>query len=149
MADARRSPLQLSVPWKTIMHEERLLERIRSFERNPLLRGGKDRRHGVDSVLAHLQRILNTRQGSVPLANDYGVPDFLDFLQNYPESINEIETSIKNVIDKYEPRLSGTSVLFVPDEDEILTLRFQIMASLTVEHGRKVFSKRLLIRTVG
>jgi type VI secretion system protein len=120
-------------------YEERLLERIRSFERNPLRRGGKDQRHSIDSVLAHLQRILNTRQGNVPLAADYGVPDFLNFLHTYPESIHEIETSIKTAIDKYEPRLSETSVTFVPDEDDTLTLRFQIMASLTVEDGRKVF----------
>ncbi|RII29596.1 MAG: type VI secretion system baseplate subunit TssE [Geobacter sp.] len=121
------------------MYEERLLERIRSFERNPLRRGGKDQRHSIDSVLAHLQRILNTRQGNVLLAADYGIPDFLNFLQTYPESIREIEASIKTAIDKYEPRLSGTLVTFMPDEDETLTLRFQIMASLTVEDNRKVF----------
>jgi len=121
------------------MYEERLLERIRSFERNPLRRGGKNQRHSIDSVLAHLQRILNTRQGNVLLAADYGIPDFLNFLQTYPESIREIEASIKTAIDKYEPRLSGTSVTFMPDEDETLTLRFQIMAALTVEDNRKVF----------
>jgi len=121
------------------MYEERLLERLRSFERNPLRRGSRGRRHSIDSVLAHLQRILNTRQGNVPLADDYGVPDFLNFLQTYPESVHEIETSIRTTIDKYEPRLSGTSVTFMPDEDDTLTLRFQIMASLTVEDGRKVF----------
>ncbi len=121
------------------MYEERLLERIRSFERNPLRRGGKNQRHSIDSVLAHLQRILNTRQGNVLLAADYGIPDFLNFLQTYPESIREIEASIKTAIDKYEPRLSGTSVTFMPDEDETLTLRFQIMAALSVEDNRKVF----------
>jgi type VI secretion system protein len=121
------------------MNEERLLERLRSFESNPLRRGGKDRRRSIDSVLAHLQRILNTRQGNVPLADDYGVPDFLDFLQTYPESIHEIEAGIRTAIDKYEPRLSGTSVTFIPNEDDTLTLRFQIMASLTIEEGRKVF----------
>jgi len=121
------------------MSEERLLERIRSFERNPLRRGGRDQRHSLDSVLAHLQRILNTRQGNVPLADDYGVPDFLNFLQSYPESIHEIEASIRTAIDKYEPRLSGTTVAYVPDEDDTLTLRFQIMSSLTIEGGRKVF----------
>lgn len=121
------------------MYEERLLERIRSFERNPLRRGGRDQRQSIDSVLAHLQCILNTRQGNVMLADDYGVPDFLNFLQTYPESVHEIEASIRTAIEKYEPRLSGTSVTFIPDEDETLTLRFQIMASLTVEDGRKVF----------
>lgn len=126
------------------MSEERLLERIRSFERNPLRRGDRDKRRSMDSVMAHLQRILNTRQGNVPLAADYGVPDFLNFLQSYPESIREIEASIKTAIDKYEPRLSGTSVSFVPDQDDTLTLRFQIMASLTIEQGRTVFFETVI-----
>ena len=139
--DCENSSVNTNVKNKSVkpMFEERLLERIRSFERNPLRRGGKDQRHSINSVLAHLQRILNTRQGNVPLANDYGVPDFLNFLQSYPESIREIEASIKTAIDKYEPRLSGTSVTYVHDEDDALTLRFQIIASLTVENGRKVY----------
>lgn len=121
------------------MHEERLLERIRSAEREPLRRGGDNQRRCIDSVLSHLQRILNTRQGNVPIAGDYGVPDFLDFLQTYPDSVIEIERNIRNAIDKYEPRLSGTTVTYIPDEEDGLTLRFQIIACLTVESGRKVF----------
>lgn len=121
------------------MHEERLLERIRSAEQEPLRRGGDNHRRCIDSVLAHLQRILNTRQGNVPIAGDYGVPDFLDFLQTYPDSVIEIERNIKNAIDKYEPRLSGASVTYVFDEDDALTLRFQIIASLIVEGGRKIY----------
>lgn len=121
------------------MHEERLLERIRTVEREPLRRGGDNQRRCIDSVLSHLQRILNTRQGNVPIAADYGVPDFLDFLQTYPESVGEIERNIRNAIDKYEPRLSSASVTYVPDEDDALTLRFQIIASLAVEGGRKVY----------
>lgn len=121
------------------MHEERLLERLRSAERDPLRRGGDNQRRCIDSVLSHLQRILNTRQGNVPIAADYGIPDFLDFLQTYPDSVHEIERNIKSAIDKYEPRLSGTTVTYFQDEDDALTLRFQIIACLTMEGGRKVF----------
>lgn len=109
------------------------------MEREPQRRGGDNQRRCIDSVLAHLQRILNTRQGNVPIADDYGVPDFLDFLQTYPESVHEIERNIKNAIDTYEPRLSGASVTYVFDQDDALTLRFQIVASLTVEGGRKIY----------
>lgn len=120
------------------MHEERLLERIRSVEREPLRRGGDNQRRCIESVLSHLKRILNTRQGNVPIAADYGIPDFLDFLQTYPESVHAIEQNIKNAIDKYEPRLSGATVIYVPDEAETLTLRFQITASITEEKGRRI-----------
>ena len=121
------------------MHEERLLERIRSVEQEPHRRGGDNQKRCIDSVLFHLQRILNTRRGNVPIAADYGIPDFLDFLQTFPDSIHDIEQNIKSAIDKYEPRLSETSVTYVPDEDDRLTLRFQIIASLIVEGDRKIF----------
>jgi type VI secretion system protein len=130
------------------MPEERLLQRIRSLAQEPLRRSGNSqRRCCIDSVRSHLQRMLNTRQGNVPIAGDYGVPDFLDFLQTYPESVHEVERSIKRAIDKYEPRLTGTIVTFVPDEEETLILRFQITACLTEEKGRKVLFETLVDST--
>jgi len=92
----------------------------------------------VDSIVAHLQRILNTRQGNVLIADDYGVPDFLDFLQTYPDSVRRIEESIRCAIDRYEPRLSGACVTFIPREEDDLDLRFQIIAVLALEGGRQV-----------
>ena len=138
------------------MHEERLLERLRSVEREPLLRGGDNRRRCLDSVLAHLQRILNTRQGNVPIAPDYGVPDLIDFLQSYPDSVREIEQSITNAIDRFEPRLSRTTVTHLPDEGDTLTLRFRIVAALDTDAGRQVLFEtvvgtdgRLRVHTMG
>ncbi|MEA5113306.1 MAG: type VI secretion system baseplate subunit TssE [Geobacteraceae bacterium] len=120
------------------MHEQRLSERIRAQERQPARRGGKDRKLCVDSIVDHLQRILNTRQGNVLIADDYGVPDFLEFFQTYPDSVRQIEESIRNAIDRYEPRLSGASVTFIPREDDDLTLRFQVIAFLAMEGDRQV-----------
>jgi type VI secretion system protein len=125
------------------MREERLLERIRSLEETSERRGRFDDRLRISSVLSHLQRILNTRQGNVPIADDYGVPDFLDFLQEFPDSVRDIERSLRTVIDKYEPRLSDARVTFVPQEDDVLVLRFQIAARLSTEE-RQVFFETLL-----
>lgn len=129
------------------MPEERLLQRIRSLAQEPVRRSGNNQRRCIDSVRSHLQRMLNTRQGNVPIAGDYGVPDFLDFLQSYPESVHEVERSIKRAIDKYEPRLTGTTVTFIPDQEETLTLRFQITACLTEERSRKVLFETLVDST--
>ncbi|ABB33525.1 type VI secretion system lysozyme-related protein [Geobacter metallireducens RCH3] len=120
------------------MRDERLLERIRSFERDPARRGRPDHGRLVESVLAHLRQILNTRQGSAPIAPDYGVPDFLDFLQTYPDSVREIERSIRVAIQTYEPRLDGVRVAFIPQEDDVLALRFQITARITDDDGGTV-----------
>lgn len=115
------------------MEDERLLERIRSVEKNPDRREGRDDGRLIRSVLRHLERILNTRQGSVPIADDYGVPDFTNFQgASLSESTYEIERSIRQVILNYEHRLRGVRVGFIPQEEDILALRFKITAKLAV-----------------
>ncbi len=121
------------------MREERLLERLRTWEREPARRSREDTRRIVDSVLRHLQRILNTKQGNVPIAEDYGVPDFTDLLYSYPESVKEIERTIRLAIQKYEPRLKAVRVSFTPQEEDLLSLRFQIAARLSSESKAQVF----------
>jgi type VI secretion system protein len=118
------------------MREERLLERIRSWEKDPDRRERDDPTKITESVLKHLRRILNTRRGSVPIAEDYGVPDFTDFLHSYPESIKDIERSIKQIIQKYEPRLKSIRVSFIPQNDDVFAVSFQIVGRLATEDER-------------
>lgn len=120
------------------MREERLLERLTAMERDPSRRGRMDQGRLVESILAHLRCLLNTRQGCVPIAPDYGVPDFLDFLQRFPESIRTIEGSIRRTIELYEPRLEAVQVTFLPQEGNLLSLRFQINARLRQDNGSRV-----------
>ncbi|WP_298437179.1 type VI secretion system baseplate subunit TssE [Geobacter sp.] len=126
------------------MREERLLERIRSFERDPSRRGRTDHGHLVDSILGHLRLILNTRQGSVPIAPDFGVPDFLDFLQTYPDSVREIEASLRAAVERFEPRLADVEVTFLPQEDDLLALRFQISARLAGSDKPNVYFETIV-----
>lgn len=122
------------------VREERLLERIRSRNKDPLRRSREDLGRTMDSVLGHLQRILNTRQGNVPIAEDFGVPDFTDLLHGYPQSLRDFERSIRQTIRKYEPRLKAVRVSFVPIEEGAFSLRFQITGRLATEdHQDPVF----------
>lgn len=120
------------------MNEDRLLDRVRSWETDPMRRGRADTLKRIDSVVSHLKKILNTRQGNVPIAKDYGIPDFTTFMQNYPDSVNEIEYSICQTISRYEPRLNSVNVEFAHHEDDILCLRFQITAQLIDDEGRNI-----------
>ncbi len=115
------------------MREERLLERIREWERNPVRRGVEDPQKISDSVLAHLQRILNTRQGNVPIAEDYGVPEFTEYLHLGAEAYRELERILRNTIQTYEPRLKGVRVSFVPQEEDRFNLQFQVVARLAAD----------------
>ncbi len=93
----------------------------------------------VDSILRHLKRILNTKQGNAPIAEDYGVPDFSEFMSALPRSVGELERSIRLAIQKYEPRLTGVRVSFIPQEEDRLSLRFQIVARLAAESKNPVY----------
>jgi len=119
------------------MREDRLLERIRAWQEEPGKRTRKDPKRVVDSVLNHLQRILNTRQGSVPIGEDYGVPDFTDLVSAYPDGVRDFERSIRQTIQKYEPRLKAVRVHFVPLEEDVLSLGFQITGRLATEDHKE------------
>lgn len=121
------------------MREERLLERIRNMAIDPERRETNDPAGRVRSIMSHLQRILNTKQGSVPIAEDYGMPDFTDLPSAFStESTHEVERVLRAVILKYEPRLQRVKISFEPQKDDILSLRFKVEAQMVGESGSAV-----------
>lgn len=112
------------------MREERLLERIMRSEHELQRSGREDARRAINSIVDHLQRILNTKQGSVLIGDDYGLPDLVELLRAYPESVRDFERSIRSTIQKYEPRLNVVRIKLVPQEEDPLSLSFQISAKL-------------------
>ena len=118
------------------MRDERLLERIYNVEKNPDSREGHDPARQINSILNHLQRVLNTKQGSAPIADDYGIPDFTDMPGAYSSGAShEMERVIRHVIEKYEPRLTRVRASFVTQEEDVLVLRFEIDARLATEEN--------------
>ena len=113
-----------------------LLARIRESDGSFARPGEVSEAELVESVLLHLQKMLNTRQGSSSAIPDYGSPDFNDLLLQFPSAIPEIRKQLKTAIDRYEPRLSGTQVRHVPDADHPLTLRFDISGHMQMGEER-------------
>jgi len=106
------------------------------LEKDPNRRERHDTTRQINSVLKHLQRVLNTKQGSVPIADDYGVPDFTNLPGAFSTgSTHEVEHIIKNVIEKYEPRLTKVRASFVPQGEDLLSLRFEIDAKLAFDES--------------
>lgn len=62
------------------------------------------------SVHDHLIRLLNARQGVLKHLPDYGLPDLDMFYRELPYSEQDIAFSVKQVIEKYEPRLRNVRV---------------------------------------
>lgn len=96
------------------------------------------------AVLRDLEALLNTRQIREPtLMADpelsqsiltYGLPDFVsaESLSNMQRV--EIGNAIRQVVERFEPRLKEVKVTLLPNDDEVLKqrLRFRVAARLNV-----------------
>ena len=111
----------------------RLLERIREMtsEQDQLKGKGKDKPSLESSVLAHLSKLLNTRQGSTIISPDFGVPD-LAAMTTSPsaENVARIESILASVVERFEPRLTGVKVVFSPSDDDPLKMSFSLQGTL-------------------
>lgn len=128
----------------------RLLERIRNMERAPADRKPMDEESQQQSVLRHLVKLLNTRQGSTLLASDYGVPDYTS-LTTTPnaENLATIEKSIRDVVQRYEPRLENVQVKFAEDPDDPLKMGFTLTGGLTGSENDTRVSFRTVLAPTG
>lgn len=92
------------------------------------------------SVLRNLQHILNSRLGDAPAQPDLGMPSPTEITQASPDAINLVMKNLRACIEKYEPRLNNIDIAHVEAGDEILTLRFQVTARLTVSRDGRTIS---------
>lgn len=121
------------------MSNLRLFERLSRAESAPSHRGSVDQSAVVQSVMQHLQRLLNSRQGNAQTAADYGMPDFTNLLGNFSsESVDDLARNIQRVIEKYEPRLASVRVYPDQPEEVSTSVHFRIECQLAAAGGRRV-----------
>ncbi len=89
----------------------------------------------VESIVAHVRALLNTRRGDAVCAPTLGVADFADVVHAFPGGIDQLAKTMRATLLEHEPRLRVVSVRHVPGEGE-LTLRFEIAAQLASRGGR-------------
>jgi type VI secretion system protein len=119
------------------MRERSLLDRLRDVSA-PAERSARENPNAVaDSVLQHLRRMLNTRQGMSLTVPDYGIPDLADMVHSFPEALDKMRRSIRESIMKYEPRLQNVVVEHQREDDEIFHLHFEIKGQILTE-GEKI-----------
>ena len=112
--------------------EQTLLERIDNPEQGGY-RLTADPHRTIESVLTHLRKMLNVRQGSVATLPDYGIPDLNSLFTEYPDAVQALRRIIRASLEKYEPRLRRVTVRYLPDEENPLILRFEIKARLAMD----------------
>ena len=91
------------------------------------LGGGLPRPRPHDSVLAHLQVILNTHLGESLSSATLGILDFADIVHGFPASTQVLALSIRTTVLLHEPRLRDVAVKSVVSSDP-LALAFEISA---------------------
>jgi type VI secretion system protein len=84
----------------------------------------------VVSIMDHLDRMFNTRQGSMSHLRDYGLPDVSDIYRRMPEGVDELRGAIKSTVERYEPRLENVRVVQREAEGGDIRLGFIISAQL-------------------
>lgn len=112
------------------MAEERLFKRMRRWSSGG---GPADAGSYVESVLQDLGRVYNSRRGSTPLSDLYGLPDISDMLANLtPPDVERIREGLEVTTREFEPRMRDTRVSMAAEEG-LGMLRFAVQGNLLYE----------------
>ncbi len=90
----------------------------------------------LQSVMSNLNRLFNTRQGSIMHLPDYGLPDVSAVYHDTPFAIDGLRQAVKEVVQKYEPRLQKVYVEHQSTDDQDMRLTFLITGEL--DRGQRV-----------
>lgn len=86
----------------------------------------------LGSVKRNLGRLLNARAGGAASNPALGVVDFNDSSVRSNDMLRSIATSIRECVERFEPRVRRVEVDFYPDPDAPLVLRFNIRGEIAV-----------------
>jgi type VI secretion system protein len=100
------------------------------------------------SVVTHLNHLLSTRRGSLPHMPDYGLPSISEIYRDMPDSVVELQRSIKTTVERFEPRLKRVHVTY--KETDRLNMRLVFLLAGELENGQRaefqtVFSSHELV----
>ena len=62
------------------------------------------------SIISNLDRLFNTRCGTLQHLPDYGLPDITEIYRDIPDSVAKLQEAIRATAEKYEPRLRRVMV---------------------------------------
>jgi type VI secretion system protein len=116
------------------LREKRLLERVIGLQTDSERSRLTQAQVLTLSIREHLQRILNTRQGSVPIDPEFGVPDFTNLAGSF--ATGETSQIIKNMtrmIAHYEPRLKSPRIQVGEGAQEVLSLSFRLDGLVAID----------------
>ena len=129
------------------MVRARVLHRISQWERAELADDGEQAVLGdVEEIRQHLEKIYNTRKGTVLIDDDFGLPDFSAMLNGYSApDVNAIVQQLYFQARHYEPRLGSVQVKFVEQNRHPGQLQFHINGVLAEGEQKSAVSLSALL----
>lgn len=91
------------------------------------------------SIIDHLTRLLNTRQGSAPIDANYGLSDMSNIAGSFAFGTTEaICAEVALQISQYEPRFLEPRITASnsTEERQVITLRFDITGKIAGSRGQ-------------
>ena len=132
------------------MKSTRLLERIRQMGKNAHRESSFDSEVLKESILQHLSHILNTRQGSAIIGEEFGIPDFSASTGTFDTKYIEfMEKSLHTVITRYEKRLKNIEITFTPNQNQPLSILFHISGELVGSREKNNISFQTILSSQG
>lgn len=116
-----------------------LLERLNNPQLDRYQNSSQNLEALAESILNHLKKMLNTRVGnSLTQPQDYGMIDLNEIRMNMPDSITNVQNNIKNMIEKYEPRLKNVKIEHINSGNDLMILKFKVIADIAAERRTSI-----------
>lgn len=108
----------------------RLLKRIRNWEETGVVSAADvDLIEIMQSMCDDLEKLLNTRRGTVLIDQAYGLPDFTHLKNSYAApDVDEIERNLQQQIRKYETRLTSINLEYQQRDKNSNSIKFALSA---------------------
>jgi len=131
--------------------KERLLKRISQWEESTEVNfEDVDANTLMESIKDDLEKLYNTKRGTVLIDDNFGMPDFSYMLSGYSSpDIGLILQQIHLQTKQYEPRLHALHVTYVEQNKYPGKLQFQITAKLKVKEHDMPFNVYALLSDDG
>jgi type VI secretion system protein len=129
----------------------RLLKRIKAWEEAGVVSASDvDVNELLESMRDDLEKLFNTRRGTVLIDPDFGLPDFTHLMNGYSApDVGEIQRDILQQVRDYESRLSKITVTALDSKAAGNSLGFGLTAVFDHKNQEQVLSANIAIKDNG
>lgn len=129
----------------------RLLKRIKGWEEaGQVSASNADVNEVMESVRDDLEKLFNTRQGTVLIDPDFGLPDFTHLMNGYSApDVGEIQRNLLLQVREYDKRLLNAQLVEQTGQSKESNLKFGLTAVFNHKSQEHTLSTHIVINDNG